>query len=369
MRTYSASDLEISEIDVWPVAIPLKEDFTISQGSVSVAENIFVRVRLHNGVVGYGESAPFPELTGESQAETLQVLDKLRPTVRGSSVEDYRNTGRSMSLAFPRNPAARCGLEIAMIDAFSRTLGAPLGKLFGQETTKPQETDITLPILGKDKCVSLAEYWYQRGFRILKVKVGKDLDADLATIVEIANRLPEVSFVVDANQGFIESDALALIKSLGASRVNVRILEQPVSKDDIEALARLKNDSPFPICADESVATLTDAANVCRNRAADVINIKIMKSGVSDALDIAQYVLGAGLDIMFGGMLETRLAMGCSLAMAAGLDPVHTLDLDTPLLMAEDPWNGGYRYEGPTMHLSKEPGLGMIPKANAGPTS
>jgi hypothetical protein len=64
---------------------------------------------------------------------------------------------------------------------------------------------------------------------------------------------------------------------------------------------------------------------------------------------------------MFGGMMETRLAMGRSLAMAAGIGPAHTLDLDTPLLMATDPLEGGYRYEGPVMVLAEGAGMGIAP--------
>ena len=77
---------------------------------------------------------------------------------------------------------------------------------------------------------------------------------------------------------------------------------------------------------------------------------------------MALFALVSGMKIMFGGMVETRLAMGCSLAMAAGCGSVHTLDLDTPLLMTEDPWQGGYRYEGPVVLLSHEPGLGISPR-------
>ena len=88
---------------------------------------------------------------------------------------------------------------------------------------------------------------------------------------------------------------------------------------------------------------------------------KIMKMGVLDAFDIAVTTKTMGLDLMIGGMIETRLAMGCSLCLVAGLGTINHLDLDTPLLMTEDPFSGGYQYNGPELILSDSPGLGLSP--------
>ena len=102
--------------------------------------------------------------------------------------------------------------------------------------------------------------------------------------------------------------------------------------------------------------------SVIKADAADVINIKTTKCGVVEAMDIAALAHSAGLGVMFGGMVETRLAMSCSLALAIACGPIHTLDLDTPLLMSEDPIDGGYAYDGPRITLSDAPGLGLRPR-------
>src|SRR5437870_9826635 len=88
---------------------------------------------------------------------------------------------------------------------------------------------------------------------------------------------------------------------------------------------------------------------VLRKQAADFINIKLMNSGLLAALDIAAYARPAGLRLMIGGMVETRIAMGCSFGLALGLGGFDVLDLDTPLLLAADPVKGGYRYDGPRL--------------------
>jgi L-alanine-DL-glutamate epimerase-like enolase superfamily enzyme len=355
-------DLKITALDAWPVSIPLTDTFTISRGSITNADCVFVKIDLESGATGYGECAPFTSITGEDCAGTLRSIELLKAAIFGKSAGLIRRLSRSMAEIAPAAPAARCGIETAILDALCRAAGIPMWMYFGGATNGPFETDITLPMLGREKCMELADYWYGRGFRALKVKVGSHVDSDIAVIHDISARYPDTSFVVDANQGFSEPDALHLMRSLKQSGVAVRMIEQPVPWSDLEAMARLRRERIFPICADESAGSRSEVAAIVQAGAADIVNIKIMKCGVIEAFDIALYGLTAGLQIMFGGMMETRLAMGCSLAMAAGIGPVHTLDLDTPLLMREDPLVGGYRYEGPRMTMSEETGMGVTPK-------
>ena len=62
---------------------------------------------------------------------------------------------------------------------------------------------------------------------------------------------------------------------------------------------------------------------------------------------------------MIGGMVETRIAMGCSFSLVLGLGGFDVLDLDTPLLLSTDPVTGGYRYSGPLLQPWHEDGLDM----------
>ena len=137
------------------------------------------------------------------------------------------------------------------------------------------------------------------------------------------------------------------------------MIEQPLARADIDGMAELRARSPVPIAADESVFTLDDARRVIAAHAADVVNLKIMKSGLSQTIEIARAVRAAGLGLMIGGMMETRLAMGVSLSLVLGFGGIDHLDLDTPLLLSEDPWVGGYTYDGPRLVPTQEPGLGM----------
>ncbi len=357
----------IVAVDVHPADIPLTDPFVISRGRISVAECAFVRVRVHGGDVGFGEMAPFAALTGETRDASIEIARRLGATLVGRDAADWRRMAAELEAAAPAAPAARTGLECALVDALARSRGIPLHALWaeigGVADVRVRETDVTLPMLEPARVDALAAEWHARGFRIFKLKVGDpDVDRDLARVDALARRYADVSFILDANQGYDRPRADAFVAGLHALHERVRLIEQPLARDDVDGMARLCERSPVAIAADESVFTLDDARRVIAARAADVVNLKIMKSGLAQTIEIARAVRAAGLGLMIGGMMETRLAMGVSFSLVLGFGGIDHLDLDTPLLMSDDPWVGGYSYDGPRLHPWREPGLGMAPR-------
>jgi L-alanine-DL-glutamate epimerase-like enolase superfamily enzyme len=218
-----------------------------------------------------------------------------------------------------------------------------------------------VPILSLQRSVELAKTWTKQGFDILKLKVGGEMTGDLERVRCIAAACPRVSFLLDANQGFTAEEAVTFMQELGPVAERVIIFEQPVARDDLDGMVHVRERVRVPISADETVATVADARRVIETGAADIINLKITKSGLLETMDIITVARAAGVKLTIGGMVETRLAMGCSLALVMGLGGIDLLDLDTPLLMARDPLSGGYGYDGPLMTVWHDPGLGMRP--------
>lgn len=352
----------IRQIDTWPVDIGLTDDFVISQGAISVAENVYIRVMLEDGTEGFGEMAPFKELTGETRDDGLRKVKELAEGMIGRSVQDYKRISAEMKEKETGQPAPRCGLEIALLDAFCRLRNVPLWSMWCREPRRNLVTDVTIPILSYDKSLDLAGLWYTRGFRTLKIKVGIDKDSESRLITDINRRFPDVSFIVDANMAFQPEEAITFINDLTRKRVPVLLFEQPNDRLDPEGMKKIKQAIKVPVAADETVFTSEDAKRVIAMKAADLINLKIMKSGVLETVEIIDLAVSAGLDLMIGGMVETRLAMGCSLAIAQSFPAIKFLDLDTPLLMSEDPLTGGYQYDGPRIIGADDPGLGMKPR-------
>jgi L-alanine-DL-glutamate epimerase-like enolase superfamily enzyme len=349
----------IRKVEFWPVDIPITDPFVVATGARTIAENAFLRVTLSNGTQGYGEAAPFPEVGGETRESSLRSLHRLSKVILGRSAGGYKEIGRLLSEEVLDYPAARCGLETAIIDAHCRTENIPMWQLWGGADVRARETDITIPITDLDKTIALARGWYVRGFRLFKMKVGKDVESDIRRLEAVHRALPGISFIGDGNQGFSRQDCLTFaqgVKRFGGMMV---LLEQPVVREDLDSMAAIRRETGIPVAADESVRSLADAQAVVARGAADYINIKIMKTGVIEAMEIASFTKASGLKLMIGGMLETRIAMGCSFSLVLGLGAFDVLDLDTPLLLAGDPVAGGYRYEGSRLQPWSGPGLDM----------
>jgi L-alanine-DL-glutamate epimerase-like enolase superfamily enzyme len=349
----------IAEVRAEPLEVPLIEPFTIALSSLEATANVLVTVVLEDGTEGLGEAAPWKELTGETQASVLAAVDAARELLVGTDVHATRALSERLRDALPGDSSARAGITSAILDAATRAAGVPLWRHLGG-TGRALEIDMTIPIVPPTRARERAAELVAQGFRMIKVKVGSDLEEDMARLRAIREAAPEVGLIVDANQGYTPEQALDFLERAGPAGVTPALFEQPVAADDLEGLARVTLATEVPVAADEAVARREDALRVAAARAADVINIKLMKcGGILEALDIAAIARAAGIRLMIGGMVETRLGMGTSAHLAAGLGGFDFLDLDTHLLLAEDPFVGGFEQTGPHMELGDAPGHGI----------
>ncbi|HEX2056392.1 MAG TPA: dipeptide epimerase [Nitrospiraceae bacterium] len=348
----------ITQITFWPVDIPITDPFVVATGTRTTAQNVFVRVSLASGAEGYGEAAPFPEVGGETRSSSLTSLVALGEVLLGRSVLQFAHLSRVLAeRAASEQPAARCALETAMLDALCREAEVPMWALWGGADVRERECDITIPIVDRAKTVELARGWYAKGFRLFKMKIGKDVDADIGRLEAVHRACTGIAFIGDGNQGFTREECLAFVEGVKRFGGKLVLLEQPLVREDLDGLSAIRHLTGIPVAADESVRSLHDARLVIEKEAADYVNIKIMKTGVIQALEIASFARSAGLRLMVGGMVETRIAMGCSFGLVLGLGGFDVLDLDTPLLLAEDPVEGGYRYRGPFLLPWDDAGL------------
>ena len=162
---------------------------------------------------------------------------------------------------------------------------------------RARETDITIPITDIDKTVALARGWYAKGFRLFKMKVGNDVEDDVRRLEAVHRALPGIAFTGDGNQGFSRQDCLRFAQGVKRFGGTMALFEQPVVRDDLDSMAAIRRETGIPVAADESVRSLADAQEVAARAAADYINIKIMKTGVIEAGEIASFTKAAGLKL------------------------------------------------------------------------
>lgn len=341
----------IVETSAEPLEVELLEPFGIATGAQLAAENVLVRVRLDDGSLGLGEAAPFPAVNGETQADALGAVASVADALRGLDAGRWRHVAGVLREAIPRVPSARAAIESAVLDAVCRAAGLGLWRFFGG-ATPALVTDITIPTGSPAEARRAAERAGEQGFTTLKIKVGgAAFDHDVARLRAVVAAAPAARLILDANASLSADVAVALLDALGAARGQVALFEQPTPADDLDALGVVRELGRVAVAADESARSAGDVAAIARRRSADVVNIKIMKTGVAEALDMVAVARAHGLGLMVGGMVETTLAMGVSACLAGGVGGFDFVDLDTPLFLRNAPTEGGPERRGPRIRL------------------
>ena len=341
---------QITRIEARVLNAPLKAPFTIAGTRLDTVGNVAVRLDLARGASGWGEIPILPTVTPEDQTTALQAAREAAREWTGRDAVRWRPLVDDLAGALPGTPTVRAGLEMALFDALARTWGIPLFVFFGGASDHV-ETDITIPICAPEEARRLATDYRTLGFTTLKTKVGADMDGDIERVNAIRLGHPDCRLILDANEGYDVAQTLAVLRTLRRMGLDPALLEQPVPREDWDGQARLTREAGVPVAADESCRSSEDAARIARDRLAHVINIKLAKCGVAQALEIIAIARASGLGLMIGGMVETRLAMGFSAHLAAGTGAFQWIDLDTPLLLAEDPVLHGYTADGPRYDL------------------
>lgn len=353
---------KIKNVLIEPINIPLNESFKIATGTKYNIENVLLTVQLENGIEGYGEAAPLEPINGENQATVLATLKSCHDFLIGQDVADYRQISKHLKSVFWAQITARCAIEMALIDAFTKTLNIPLYKFLGG-AVETLETDYTIDIVAPEVARANAEKLMKKGYRTIKTKVGKNLIQDIDRLLAIRQGAPECKLMLDANQGYTAPQAVHFLNELDKNNIRPVIFEQPVIKHDLMGMKFVKEHTSVPIAADESVFTSADAIRIVQTGCADLINIKLMKSGIVESLDIAAIARSANIGLMIGCMLETKLGLSCSVHLAAGLGGFSFIDLDPHLDPSQEPFAGGADFADPHWQLSKtKPGIGISMK-------
>uniref|UniRef100_A0A5B6YM84 Dipeptide epimerase n=2 Tax=Davidia involucrata TaxID=16924 RepID=A0A5B6YM84_DAVIN len=360
METFT---VDVQRAEGRPLNVPLIAPFTIASSRLEKVENVAIRIELSNGCVGWGEAPILPFVTAEDQPTALAKAAEACQFLRRSPAMTLSSVLGEIGGILPGHKFAsvRAGVEMALIDAVANSIGTPLWRLFGG-VSNTITTDITIPIVTPAEAAELASKYHKQGFKTLKLKVGKNLNADIEVLQAIRMVHPDCLFILDANEGYTSKEAIQVLEKLHEMEVTPVLFEQPVHRDDWEGLAQVshvaKDKYGVSVAADESCRGLVDVKKIVNENLADVINIKLAKVGVLGALEIIEVARASGLDLMIGGMVETRLAMGFAGHLTAGLGCFKFVDLDTPLLLSEDPVFEGYEVSGPIYKFTNARGHG-----------
>lgn len=329
-----------------PFDLQLRHVFTIANFSRTTTPVVLTEIE-YDGFIGYGE-ASLPPYLGETQASVMEFLKKI-DLGRFSNPFQLDDILTYIDKIAENNTAAKAAVDIALHDLVGKIMGQPWYKIWGLDKTKAPSTTFTIGIDTKDvikqKTLEAAPL-----YNILKVKLGSDHDKE---IIETIRSVTDKPLAIDANQGWKDKQyALDMIYWL--KEQGIVLVEQPMSKHNLDDNAWITERSPLPIFADESFQRLTDVLRL--KGAFTGVNIKLMKcTGMREAWKILTVARAANMQVMVGCMTETS----CAISAASQLSPaVDWADLDGNLLIGNDIFKGTTVVDG-KLTLNDLPGIGL----------
>ncbi len=330
---------------------PYRKPFHITGSIATVAVNIEVQVQLKNDLVGYGEASPSFRVNGERPEMLLAMENQVREMLIGLDVRQYRQIFE-ITDRLTATPSLKAAVQFAVLDSLAQIYETPVSFLFGG-AKKTLETDKTVGIDNLENRVKDAKQIFEEGFRIIKIKVGEHLREDVEAVQEIARVTKGAKYIVDANMGYTPKQAVEFAQEIYRSGIDIDVYEQPVYWADLDGLRFVRFNVPFPVAADESAKTKFDVLRLIKEEAVDYINIKLMKSGLSDALAITELAKAANLKLMIGCMSESSIGINQSVHFALGTGAFEFHDLDSHLLISEERFRGKFAQNGPEISIGE----------------
>lgn len=333
--------MKITAVEIQSLKIPVVRPHQMAIGTTTNQENVVVKLYTDEGIIGVGEA---PHMVGHSQLGetpgTVRVVlrTKLVPAILGHDPFNQEALTTALNRAVPGNQRAKGALIMAAYDIAGKALNTPVYNLLGGKVRDAVPISWSLPIVDTKTAVDEAVRMVERGWRILKVKTGRQAAEDDVEMVKALRQElgDDISIRADANQAYDLKTAIRVTQMLAPYRLD--FLEQPVHMNDIEGMIEITRQSPIPIMADEAAKSLEALANIAKNRAADYVSIYIIgPGGLLNSKKMAALAQAFGMRGYVGGALESVIGASAGLHLA-GSSPSIDLgcEMSGQALLSED---------------------------------
>ena len=354
--------MKIQSIETFEVAVPLVKPFKTALRTVTTAQSIYVVITDETGRKGYGEAPPTHVITGESLVSIRHTIDGiLAPALIGNELVNSERLFTILHQTIVGNTSAKGAIDMAIYDLLSQHARQPLVQFLGGYR-QSIETNFTVSVNDPDEMATDAANYVLSGFDVLKIKVGIGAIAeDIARIQAIRDRVGySVKLRLDANQGWEAKSAVKAIRQMEDAGLDIELIEQPVHRYNFDGLKYVTDNTLTPIMADESVFSADDMKRILAMRAADLVNLKLMKSGgIYMALQMNKMAEASGVECMVGSMIETKIGVTAAAHFAASQRNITRYDFDAPLMLGQETIDGGIQYNGRVITFTEQTGLGI----------
>lgn len=353
--------MKITEVHIAQLTIPLSRPFITAVRRTECVDDVVIMIKTDRGTMGYGSAASTPAITGDSTESIIKAIKNiLGPQLIGRSISELNLLLQMNNLNIAGNTSAKAAIDIALHDLFAQYCGLPLYKVLGGNTNSI-DSCITISVKASNEMVSDAIDLVNQGYRTIKIKLGLNPIEDIERVRAIRQAIgTDITLLVDANQGWSCEDSLKVITTFKQQQLNILMVEQPISAQDLLHLKVISDQVDCSIIADEACFSPKDALNIAKMNACDGVNIKLMKSGgLGNAQAIYDIAKTAEMAIMVGCMLESPIGVAAIASFAASKPNIVYADLDPIFLIRENYVLGGAQRSGNQIVLSDKPGLGI----------
>jgi o-succinylbenzoate synthase len=363
----------IKKISLHSLKAPLHTPFKTAVRTVNSIHDTVVRIKSENGTVGYGSAPSTPAITQDDHNSIASAINnELSACLIGQSINNFDSLIKQIHSNDGAGSNAKAAVDVALYDLLARYRRIPLFQLLAPAHIQQQDipvqlmTDYTISINDIQEMLRDIDTALERGYRCLKIKIGTQANADLFRIQTIYDHVAAyphapITLRLDANQGWDADTTIKIMQVLEDKKMHFELLEQPVKATDIDGLKRIKASIKTPLMADESAFNLAQVKNLHMQSAADIINIKLVKTGgIYGALKIVEYCRQHNLPCMIGCMLEGSIGVAAAAHLAlANNDVIKLIDLDGPTLATLDPIKGASTFNDALINVNQSYGLGI----------
>lgn len=325
--------------------------FQAAGGRIDLREGVIVQLEDEEGRRGIGEASPMPSTESATASHVVSLLERYGPLLLQQSTEALDGC-RGIS-------ALRCAIDLAMLDLRAKVAEVPIAALLSEHHAPWVQVNAVIGGGPPNDVARFGQLAMDSGYSVLKLKVGlTSLEEDASRVSALRDACPEATIRLDANGAWNEVTALRAFEMLYQYRIE--LLEQPTPPDDIEALARLRDQAPMRIAADESVENARNFERLLELHAVDLVVLKPMfVGGVSHALSLAERAAKHSIGAFATSTFDSSIGIAAALHLAAALPTDAAQGLGTGAHLGADVVNRTLLPRAGRLAIPNSSGLGI----------
>jgi len=355
--------MKITRLSVFQVDLPLEHPYWLSGGRLKFdkLDATLVKIETDAGLVGWGEGTPWGHTYVPAHGPGIRAgLQTMAPFILGLDPRRVLDVERAMDLALPGHLYAKSPVDMACWDIAAQAAGVPIADLMGGGSRRPQPIASSVGAKTVEETREVLARYRDRGYVAHSVKIGGDVQRDIARIKDVEAQRPEGEIILyDVNRGWSRAQALQVMRATSDLCVT---FEQPCETlDDIAAIRPLHGAA---VSVDETLVTLQDGTRIARDGLAEIFGIKLNRvGGLTKAARLRDVALAHGIDIFVMATGGSVLADTEALHLAATVPDANMRAVWAcqDMITVDIAGGRGPRATQGHLHLPEAPGLGVHP--------